>query len=71
MSRKSVPSWLHEGARVRDSAQNREGIVQFISEWVDPTTRKAIPHAIFLRPEGGGREWVVADHQALREAEPR
>ncbi|MCY0947507.1 hypothetical protein [Streptomyces antarcticus] len=71
MSRKGVPSWLYEGARVRDPSENREGIAQFIGEWVDPTTRKAIPHAIFLRPEGGGQEWVVADHHTLREAEPR
>ncbi|MCX4696375.1 hypothetical protein [Streptomyces sp. NBC_01408] len=66
-----LPRWLHEGARVLDPTEDREGIVQFIGEWVDPTTRRAIPHAIFLRPEGGGREWVVADHQALREADPR
>ncbi|WP_260618080.1 hypothetical protein [Streptomyces sp. WAC07149] len=65
-----LPSWLHEGARVLDPARDREGIVQFIGEWEDPQTRRVIPRAVFLRPEGGGVEWVVADHQALRQADP-
>ncbi|MFF5706154.1 hypothetical protein ACFY7H_27275 [Streptomyces sp. NPDC012794] len=65
------PSWLHEGARVLDPAGDREGIVQFIGEWEDPQTRRVIPGAIFLRPEGGGVEWVVADHRALRQADAR
>ncbi|MEW2417535.1 hypothetical protein AB0953_27985 [Streptomyces sp. NPDC046866] len=65
------PSWLHEGARVLDPREDREGIVQFVGEWVDPQTCRVIPEAIFLRPEGGGREWVVADHQALRQADAR
>ncbi len=69
MSRR--PSWLYEGARVLDPAEDREAVVQFIGEWEDPATRRLIPEAIFLRPEGGGREWVVADHQALRQAETR
>ncbi|MFJ3976174.1 hypothetical protein [Streptomyces sp. NPDC090021] len=68
MSRR--PSWLHEGARIFDSANDREAVVQFIGEWEDPATRRVIPEAVFLRPEGGGREWVVADHQALRPAAP-
>ncbi|WP_405451931.1 hypothetical protein [Streptomyces erythrochromogenes] len=69
MSRR--PSWLYEGARVLDPAEDREGIVQFIGDWEDPKTRRFIPEAVFLRPEGGGIEWVVADHQALRQADPR
>ncbi|MGW2038685.1 hypothetical protein [Streptomyces virginiae] len=68
MSRR--PSWLCEGARVLDP-EDREGIVQFIGEWEDPRTRRLIPEAVFLRPEGGGVEWVVDDHQALREADAR
>lgn len=65
-----LPAWLHEGPRALD-AEDREGVIQFIGEWVDPTTRMTIPRAIFLRPEGGGKEWVVSDHQALRKADPR
>ncbi|WP_404955206.1 hypothetical protein [Streptomyces sp. 147326] len=71
MSRKSLPPWLHEGARVLDPARDAEAIVQFIGEWEDPATRRIIPEAVFLRPEGGGREWVIPDHQALRQADPR
>ncbi|MEU8776526.1 hypothetical protein [Streptomyces sp. NPDC048606] len=63
------PAWLHEGARVLDPGRDTEGIVQFVGEWVDPRTRRLIPEAIFLRPEGGGVEWVVDDHRALRQAE--
>lgn len=65
-----LPGWLHEGARVLDP-EDREGVIQFIGEWVDPVTRRTVPLAIFLRPEGGGKEWVISDHQALREADPR
>ncbi|MGW5342891.1 hypothetical protein [Streptomyces sp. NPDC004050] len=65
------PSWLYEGARVVDPAEDREGIVQFIGEWEDPRTRRLILEAVFLRPEGGGIEWVVDDHQALRQADAR
>ncbi|WP_328300045.1 hypothetical protein OG389_21205 [Streptomyces sp. NBC_00435] len=70
MSRTNLPSWLCEGARVLD-ANDREAIVEFIGEWEDPATRRKIPEAVFLRPEGGGREWVIPDHQALRQADPR
>ncbi|MFD9411560.1 hypothetical protein ACFWBN_31680 [Streptomyces sp. NPDC059989] len=69
MSRR--PSWLFEGARIFDPTQDREGIVQFIGEWEDPRTQRLIPEAVFLRPEGGGTEWVVNDHQALRQADAR
>ncbi|MFE3864973.1 hypothetical protein ACFXPT_31700 [Streptomyces goshikiensis] len=65
-----LPGWLHEGARVLDP-EDREGVIQFIGEWEDPATRRIIPEAVFLRPEGGDREWIVPDHQALREADPR
>ncbi|KIF02956.1 hypothetical protein PL81_26990 [Streptomyces sp. RSD-27] len=65
------PPWLYEGARVLDPAQDREGIVQFIGDYEDPATRRSTPEAVFLRFEGGGREWIVADHQALRQADPR
>ncbi|MEU5148750.1 hypothetical protein AB0G42_16365 [Streptomyces yangpuensis] len=66
-----LPGWLHEGARVLDPGKDREAIVQFIGEWIDPSTRQVIHCAIFLRPEGGGKEWIVADHQALRQADAR
>ncbi len=58
--RTALPSWLHEGARVFDPAQDCEAIVQFIGEWQDPKTRRVLPCAVFLRPEGGGVEWIVA-----------
>lgn len=67
MSRR--PDWLYEGARVFDPARDREAVVQFIGEWEDPATRRLFPEAIFLRPEGGGREWVISDHAALRQAD--
>ncbi|MFJ8209713.1 hypothetical protein [Streptomyces sp. NPDC096033] len=69
MSRR--PEWLIEGARVFDVALDREAVVQFIGEFEDPATRRFTPEAVFLRPEGGGREWIVADHQALRQADAR
>lgn len=65
------PSWLHEGARIYDAAKECEAVVQFVGEWEDPKTRRVIHEAVFLRPEGGGVEWVVADHQVLREADAR
>lgn len=45
--------------------------MQFIGEWEGPATRRVIPEAVFIRPEGGGVEWVIADHQALRQADAR
>ncbi|MBT2480795.1 hypothetical protein [Streptomyces sp. ISL-94] len=69
--RKDVPSWVYEGARVLDVAKEVEAVVQFVGPWEDPASRKVIDSAVFLRPEGGGREWVVSDHQALRQADPR
>lgn len=67
MSRR--PDWLYEGARVFDPARDREAVVQFIGEWEDPQTEILIPEAVFLRPEGGGREWVISNHAALRQAD--
>ncbi|MCJ0868084.1 hypothetical protein [Streptomyces sp. AP-93] len=66
-----LPGWLREGARVLDPAKDREGIVQFIGEYEDPYTRRVTASAVFLRPEGGGKEWIVPDHQALRQADAR
>lgn len=64
VSHRHLPDWLHEGSAAVDG-QGRRGIVQFIGEWEDPVTRSATGCAVFLRPEGGGREWIVADHDAL------
>ncbi|MFG2999765.1 hypothetical protein [Streptomyces sp. NPDC048340] len=61
------PSWLYEGARVLD-ADDREATVQFIGEFEDPATRRVIPEAVFLRPEGGGAEWIVVP-EVLRPAD--
>ncbi|MFE9847034.1 hypothetical protein [Streptomyces goshikiensis] len=59
-------SWLRGGAvAVEDGGRGRRGIVQFIGEWEAPATRRITPCAIFLRPEGGGVEWIVADHVTL------
>lgn len=49
----------------RSTARAERGIVQFIGEWEDPVTRSVTVCAVFLRPEGGGTEWIVADHDAL------
>lgn len=55
-----LPSWLHEGARVYDPGRDTEAIVQAIADFEDPATRRFTKNAVFLRPEGGGREWIVA-----------
>lgn len=65
-----LPSWLHEGARVLDPEKGCEAIVQFIGEWEDPATRRVNPQAVFLRPEGGGIEWVT-EPAAVRPADSR
>jgi len=59
-----LPDWLTEGATAVDG-QGRRGIVQFIGEWEDPATRRVIKCAVFLRPQGGGTEWIVSDHRTL------
>ncbi|GAA0286946.1 hypothetical protein GCM10010302_26590 [Streptomyces polychromogenes] len=69
MSRR--PEWLIEGNRVYDVDQDREGVIQFVGEFEDPATRRFTPEAVFLRPEGGGVEWIVSDHHALRPADAR
>ncbi|WP_331740759.1 hypothetical protein [Streptomyces sp. NBC_01006] len=61
---RQLPRWLREGAVAVDDG-GRRGVVQFIGEWEDPATRRINPCAIFLRPEGGGVEWIVADHVTL------
>ncbi|MCX5194849.1 hypothetical protein OOK31_13225 [Streptomyces sp. NBC_00249] len=65
-----LPPWLQEGARVFDPGREREAIVQFIGDYEDPATRRFMKNAVFLRPEGGGREWIVAP-EALRPADAR
>ncbi|MFB6518720.1 hypothetical protein [Streptomyces sp. NPDC056401] len=55
----TLPAWLHEGARVYDPGRDREAIVQAIADYEDPGTRRFIRNAVFLRPEGGGMEWIV------------
>lgn len=69
-SHQSLPAWLYEGARVLDPEKDREAIVQFIGPWENPQTRRIDPCGVFLRPEGGGMEWIVAP-DAVREAEGR
>ncbi|WP_327255434.1 hypothetical protein [Streptomyces sp. NBC_01244] len=69
-SHQSLPAWLREGARVTDAAKDREAIVPFIGSWEDPQTRRIVPCAVFLRPEDGGTEWIVAPG-AVREAASR
>jgi hypothetical protein len=64
VSHRHLPGWLNEGAAAVDG-QGRRGIVQFIGEWEDPATRRVTDCAVFLRPEGGGTEWIVADHRTL------
>ncbi|MET8298506.1 hypothetical protein ABZW02_31335 [Streptomyces sp. NPDC005180] len=56
----NLPDWLYEGARVYDPGRDTEAIVQAICDFEDPATRRLIKNAVFLRPEGGGREWIVA-----------
>ncbi|MFC9816532.1 hypothetical protein ACFVJM_31235 [Streptomyces virginiae] len=66
VSHRQLPDWLTEGAAaVDDGGHGRRGIVQFIGEWEDPATRRVTDCAVFLRPEGGGAEWIVADHRTL------
>ncbi|MFB7784044.1 hypothetical protein ACFC1D_15220 [Streptomyces vinaceus] len=64
MAHRQLPRWLREGV-VAVEDDGRRGVVQFIGEWEDPATRRVNPCAIFLRPEGGGVEWIVADHVTL------
>ncbi|CAL9675394.1 hypothetical protein [Streptomyces sp. enrichment culture] len=64
VSHRQLPDWLTEGAAAVDE-DGRRGIVQFIGEWEDPSTRCVTDCAVFLRPEGGGMEWIVADHRTL------
>ncbi|WP_245691618.1 hypothetical protein [Streptomyces katrae] len=63
--RQAVPGWVTEGTAIRDPLERKNGIVQFIGEWVDPATRITITNAIFARPPGGGKEWIVKDPSSL------
>ncbi|MDX2389525.1 MULTISPECIES: hypothetical protein [unclassified Streptomyces] len=63
--RQAVPGWVSEGTRIRDPLRGRTGVVQFIGEFEDPTTRVILQNAVFARPEGGGVEWVVEDPSSL------
>ncbi|MFJ3637648.1 hypothetical protein [Streptomyces sp. NPDC090112] len=69
-SHRDLPGWLHEGARVFDPGRDCEAIVQYIGPFEDPQTRRVMPCAVFLRPEGGGREWIVAP-EVPRQADTR
>ncbi|MFF4368516.1 hypothetical protein [Streptomyces sp. NPDC001594] len=50
---------------MNDPLEQRNGIVQFIGEWTDPSTHVLMTNAVFVRPAGGGREWVVKDPSSL------
>ncbi|AYV32604.1 hypothetical protein OHU17_36300 (plasmid) [Streptomyces goshikiensis] len=63
--RQTVPGWVSEGTRIRDPLNGRTGIVQFIGEFEDPKSRVVMQNAVFVRPEGGGVEWVVEDPSSL------
>ncbi|MEW5531778.1 hypothetical protein [Streptomyces virginiae] len=63
--RQTMPGWVSEGTRIRDPLRGRTGIVQFIGEFEDPKTRVVMQNAVFVRPEGGGVEWVVEDPSSL------
>lgn len=63
---RKLPAWLNGGTTaVDEGGHGRRGIVQFIGEWEDPVTRHVIDCAVFLCPEGGGKEWIVADYRTL------
>ncbi|WP_183068965.1 hypothetical protein [Streptomyces sp. gCLA4] len=55
----ALPAWLYEGAKVYDPGRDREAVVQAIADFEDSATRRVIKNAVFLRPEGGGIEWIV------------
>ncbi|WP_336321073.1 hypothetical protein [Streptomyces lavendofoliae] len=63
--RQSVPGWVSEGTLIRDPLIGRTGVVQFIGEFEDPKSRAVMHNAVFVRPEGGGVEWVVEDPSGL------
>ena len=60
-----IPGWISEGTAVSDPFARRSGVVQFIGEWEDPSTRVVILNAIFVRPQHGGKEWIVRDPSSL------
>ncbi|RKT04384.1 hypothetical protein BX286_2334 [Streptomyces sp. 3211.6] len=66
--RQTIPGWVTEGTAITDPLEGRNGIVQWIGEWEDPQTRVVMANAVFVRPPGGGREWVVKDPSSLERA---
>lgn len=63
--RRTVPGWVTEGTAIYDPSEGRRGVVQFVGEWQDPATCVVMANAVFVRPEGGGREWIVKDPSRL------
>lgn len=63
--RQAVPGWVGEGTAIYDPMERKKGYVQFIGEWEDPYTRRVMENAVFARPPGGGKEWVVKDPSSL------
>ncbi|MER5933066.1 hypothetical protein [Streptomyces sp. NPDC002054] len=63
--RQTVPGWVSEGTHIHDPLRGCTGIVQFIGEFEDPKSRVVMQNAVFVRPEGGGVEWVVEDPSSL------
>ncbi|MBL1067937.1 hypothetical protein [Streptomyces sp. 7-21] len=61
-----LPGWLHEGATALDP-DGKTGVVQFLGHMT--VGAEPILHA-WLRPSGGGTEWVV-EARALKKAEPQ
>jgi hypothetical protein len=66
-SPRKLPAWLTVGVAAVDGF-GRRGIVRFVGEWRDPSTRRVVEYATFLRPEGGGTEWMVEDPHSLTPA---
>ncbi|WP_330300414.1 hypothetical protein [Streptomyces sp. NBC_00503] len=54
-----MPGWVSEGTPIFDPLENRRGIVQFIGEYEDATTRVSYANAVFARPEGSGLGCIV------------
>ncbi len=50
----TLPKWLCRGARVMDTATDREGIVHGIGQ---PYSHEKTPSCVWLLPPGGGLEW--------------
>lgn len=57
------------GALVEDVTTGRTGIVQAAEEWEDPKTRR-VAFTVFVRPQGGGIEWLLSPGRVRRVAKP-